>query len=144
MNFISVSSKFPRRLISTSYPALTDDRPPNKRTSALENNLPLTREQRAKREEFLAFERDWESRVDYNQLSDVEKCIHAKHKEAIEAIHWTYIDPESRLKVITRLRHFMKGSCCGNACRHCVYNHIKVPEEVLQKRRFNSAFWTNK
>ena len=58
-------------------------------------------------------------------------------------LHFTYDDPDTGLKVITRLRHHLKGSCCGNACRHCVYNHEGVPEERVKERVFNSAFWKN-
>ena len=82
--------------------------------------------------------------MDYNQLSAKEKLIHLKHKEAIEGLHWTYIDPDSGLKVITRFRHYLKGKCCGNACRHCVYDHEAVPEEIKVNRTFNSAFWIDK
>ena len=48
------------------------------------------------------------------------------------------------LKVITRLRHTLKGACCGNACRHCVWEHEAVSREVRDRRRFNSAFWVDK
>ena len=44
---------------------------------------------------------------------------------------------------MTRLRHHLKGSCCGSACRHCVYNHEAVPYELRGARRFNSAFWVD-
>ena len=44
---------------------------------------------------------------------------------------------------MTRLRHHLKGSCCGSACRHCVYNHEAVPFELRGARRFNSAFWVD-
>ena len=103
----------------------------------------LSPEVQAKRQAYLKFESEWESKVDYNQLTSKEKSIHLKHKEAIEDLHWTYLDPDSGLKVITRFRHYLKGRCCGNACRHCVYDHEAVPEEVKINRTFNTAFWKN-
>ena len=105
---------------------------------------PLSPEVKAKREAYFAFEKGWETKVDYNLLNAKEKLIHLKHKEAIEGLHWTYIDPDTGLKVITRFRHYLKGTCCGNACRHCVYDHEAVPEEIKVNRTFNSAFWINK
>jgi Family of unknown function (DUF5522) len=56
----------------------------------------------------------------------------------------SYEDPFTGLKVMTRWRHFSKGSCCGKACRHCVYEHREVPEQRKAERMFNSAFWIDK
>ena len=44
-------------------------------------------------------------------------------------------------QVMTRLRHHLKGTCCGSACRHCVYNHEAIPYELRGAKRFNTAFW---
>ncbi len=30
---------------------------------------------------------------------------------------------EDGLFVFTELYHFLKGSCCGNSCRHCAYGN---------------------
>ena len=30
--------------------------------------------------------------------------------------------------VLTEKYHLNKGFCCGNGCKHCPYNYIKVPE----------------
>lgn len=70
------------------------------------------------REKFWEKENDFESQVDYQALSESEKLIHKLHREAIERGHFTYDDPQTGYKVFTRLRHFLRGSCCGNACRH--------------------------
>ena len=72
------------------------------------NGKTLKPEYQVTREAYLAFERDWENKVDYSKLSEREKLIHLKHKEAIEDFHWTYIDPESGNKAITRFRHYLK------------------------------------
>ena len=94
------------------------------------NGKTLKPEYQVTREAYLAFERDWENKVDYSKLSEREKLIHLKHKEAIEDFHWTYIDPESGNKAITRFRHYLKKTCCGNACRHCIYNHEQVRIDI--------------
>lgn len=28
--------------------------------------------------------------------------------------------------VFTEAFHLARGNCCGNACRHCPYNHVNV------------------
>ena len=43
--------------------------------------------------------------------------------ELIEGKHY-YL--EDGLMVLTELFHLARGSCCGNACRHCPYNHENV------------------
>jgi hypothetical protein len=43
-----------------------------------------------------------------------------------------------------RWRHYSKGSCCGKACRHCVWDHEKVSDERKAERIYNSAFWIDK
>ena len=78
---------------------------------------PQNEKQQKLREEFFLREVEHERRVDYNLLSSQEKLIHGTHNEAVRRYHFTYDDPETGLKVITRLRHFLKGICCGNACR---------------------------
>ena len=102
---------------------------------------PQSERQAQMRKEFLILESEWESRVDYSKLSDLEKHIHEKHNEAVKNFHFTYDDPETGLKVITRLRHFLKSTCCGNACRHCIYNHQNVDQKFKERKIFNSAFW---
>ena len=96
----------------------------------------------AKREKYLAFERDFENQVDYSQLSTKEKAIHALHKEAIEQFKWTYIDPETGNKASTRFRKYLLEKCCGSGCRHCIYGHEAVPPEQQGLKKFNTAFWT--
>lgn len=38
----------------------------------------------------------------------------------------TYKDPGTGYQVYTEHALLKKGGCCGNACRHCPYGHIKV------------------
>jgi hypothetical protein len=51
------------------------------------------------------------------------------HREAVERGARHYIDPETGYLVMTELSHLARGSCCGNGCRHCPYEHAKVPPE---------------
>jgi hypothetical protein len=34
---------------------------------------------------------------------------------------------ENGLMVLTERYHLKRGSCCGNGCRHCPYDHEAVP-----------------
>lgn len=96
------------------------------------------------REEFKIKEQYWDSLVNLESLRDEDIKILQAHRAAVAAGHFTYDDPETSFRVMTRLRHFLRRTCCGNACRHCVYDHENVPEELKENRVFNSAFWVNK
>ncbi|KAF0292766.1 uncharacterized protein FJT64_000153 [Amphibalanus amphitrite] len=101
------------------------------------------RRRRQLREAFAEQERLLLTQLRIEELSEAERTAHEAHQRAVEAGHFTYDDPETGLRVLTRLRHFLRGQCCGNACRHCVYGHEAVPESVRARRRFNSAFWVD-
>jgi len=94
-----------------------------------------------KRQEFIEAERERQSKVDFSRLSPKEAELHQLHKEAVEALKFTYEDPYLGLKVVTTYRHTLKGTCCGQACRHCVYQHEAVFESRRVERTFNSSFW---
>ena len=51
---------------------------------------------------------------------DKESCPIAELKENV---HY-YM--EDGLMVLTEAYHLARGSCCGNACRHCPFDHINV------------------
>lgn len=38
----------------------------------------------------------------------------------------TYVDPATGYTVLTRIAHERRGTCCGNACRHCPYDWKNV------------------
>jgi hypothetical protein len=42
--------------------------------------------------------------------------------EFIEGVHFY---KEGNMWVFTELYHLLKGSCCGNGCRHCVYGYTE-------------------
>jgi hypothetical protein len=48
------------------------------------------------------------------------------HQAACQQGHKTYADPATGYQVLTH--HFLlaRGTCCGNACRHCPYGHVNV------------------
>ena len=70
------------------------------------------------REKFWELEKIMESNVKYDLLTEKEKKIHKTHNEAVKKGHFSYDDPFTNEKVLTRLRHFLKSTCCGKACRH--------------------------
>ncbi|CAB4033789.1 Hypothetical predicted protein [Paramuricea clavata] len=74
-------------------------------------------------------------------FSEMECQIFIAHKNAIEANYDTYADPLTGFDVFTRQALLNRGKCCGNACRHCPYGHINVPEH-LRTKTFNSQFYT--
>lgn len=47
-----------------------------------------------------------------------ENQLPLKRSQMIESVHY-YI--ENEYFVFTELYHFLKGQCCQNGCRHCVY-----------------------
>ena len=102
---------------------------------------PQSAAQRDLREAFLRADAAVEAQLDPARLSASGRLIHARHADAVRGMHFTYEDPATGLKVFTRLRHWLKGKCCGSACRHCVYDHAGVAQERKVHRRFNSAFW---
>ena len=102
---------------------------------------PRTERQAQLRAEFLSREAEWERGVNQSNLSAREKLIHSTHNQAVQNLHFTYDDPETGLKVLTRLRHFLKGTCCGNACRHCIYSHQNVDPKLAKRKMFNTSFW---
>lgn len=57
-------------------------------------------------------------------------------KQLIEGVDFYY--NEQGFVVLTEKYHLEKGICCGNGCKHCPYDYIKVPEprrsELLHKK----------
>lgn len=80
-------------------------------------------------ESFQKMKKFWENErlltanLEYESLNEEEKIIHDLHNDAITKGHFTYYDPKTNERILTRLRHYLRGKCCGNACRHvsCVF-----------------------
>lgn len=53
--------------------------------------------------------------------------IVAAHDNACKIKKSFYIDPVTGYKVMTHYMHLKRGTCCGNECRHCAYDHVNVP-----------------
>jgi len=96
------------------------------------------------RKDFLREELERDQKVEMDSLSESDLEIYRLHKEAVSGFKFTYDDPVTGYKVLTTYRHFLKMKCCGNACRHCIYNHEAVEKEKREHRMFNSAFWEDK
>jgi len=45
-----------------------------------------------------------------------------------QALH--YVDPSTGYRVMTAAAHSKRGSCCGNACRHCPWGWQAVPDAL--------------
>ena len=60
------------------------------------------------------------------------------HKLAISQGARRYIDPATGYSVMTEIAHLIRGSCCGSGCRHCPFEHAKVPPE--QRALFPAPF----
>ena len=57
------------------------------------------------------------------KVSDAQNYFFPTQKnEFIEGVHFY---KEGNMWVFTELYHLLKGSCCGNGCRHCVYGFTK-------------------
>ena len=53
----------------------------------------------------------------------IPESVQRLHDEAVAQGRHGYIDPRSGYWVTTTLGHTLRGSCCGNACRHCPFDH---------------------
>ena len=53
------------------------------------------------------------------------------HDEAVAAGRNFYRDPATGYMVLTERAHLERGSCCGNQCRHCPFDYVNVPPELL-------------
>ena len=68
-----------------------------------------------------------ENRTELYKISNLNKDfpnydrIIKLHKEAIEKDIDFYIDPKTRLNVMTSKYLLKRGYCCENGCRHCPY-----------------------
>ena len=125
----------------------------------------LNERQKKNRRSFFEAEKVWDAQIRWEALSQQDVDIVRAHKEAVVKGHFTYDAGQGR-KVMTRLRHFLRGSCCGNAMWElikpyyvffflpflmililfqfqCIYNHENIPESMRGAKEFNSAFWVD-
>lgn len=81
------------------------------------------------------------------ELNAVERALTQPvldaHQAAVDKGSSTYKDPNSGLTVFTRQAHIARGLCCGSRCRHCPFNHVKVPtDRKPQVAQAKSAVYT--
>jgi len=67
-----------------------------------------------------------EAAVKQSLLTEEERVIWKCHYEAVGRGHFTYDDPFTADRQFTRLRHFLRGACCGNACRHVSFSFFTL------------------
>ncbi|MEM0953253.1 MAG: DUF5522 domain-containing protein [Pseudomonadota bacterium] len=65
------------------------------------------------------------------------------HRQALEAGHPSYIDPDTGYAVFTRATLEARGKCCGCGCRHCPFQHTNVPVTERAQRIQNAAWLTD-
>ena len=104
--------------IKANYSASTTESVPPVTGRKDQSQINMLRARFASSEEILA------NGLDRKQLSESEWQIHLAHQKAIEKRLFTYDDPLTGAKVMTRLCHFLRGKCCGSACRHVRYFYL--------------------
>ncbi|CAF0930016.1 unnamed protein product [Adineta steineri] len=84
----------------------------------------------------------WDSITIIPCLTKDRLSIHLLHRQACLDARNTYIDPATKLKVLTRYAHLQRGKCCGSQCRHCPYGHINVEVNLTRPRKiFNTSYY---
>lgn len=79
--------------------------------------------------------------LDYDGMTRDEKDIYIAHLKAVKDRKLSYIDPKTKLSVMTVSQLLHQGKCCGNGCRHCPYGMENASEDVKKNRKWNGAFY---
>lgn len=77
----------------------------------------------------------------YLDLTIKERNVYEQHMAAVQKRQLTYKDPETNNEVMTVTALLLQEKCCGNACRHCPYEHENVPPDKRHKKVFNGAYY---
>jgi len=64
----------------------------------------------------------------------VNKPIDKQQWPILELIENVHYYKEDGFMVLTEAYHLARGKCCGNACRHCPYEHVNVAENRLKRK----------
>lgn len=68
-----------------------------------------------------------------NSVRSFSKDIEDLHNTACAQGETTYIDPATGYTVLTGFAHLKRGKCCGNACRHCPFDHVNVKKKTTSR-----------
>jgi hypothetical protein len=79
--------------------------------------------------------------LDYDGMTREERDIYIAHLNAVKDRKLSYIDPKTKLSVMTVSQLLYQGKCCGNGCRHCPYELENASEDVKKNRKWNGAFY---
>lgn len=77
----------------------------------------------------------------YDTMTVEERDIYLAHLTAVKNRKLYYIDPKTKLKVMTMSQLLFAQKCCGNGCRHCPYEHENVPDDVKKSKKWNGSFF---
>jgi iron complex transport system substrate-binding protein len=58
-----------------------------------------------------------------SSMDDIEEAHRVACSQGLE----TYTDPRTGYTCFTQLAAMKRGRCCGSGCRHCPYDHERVP-----------------
>lgn len=73
------------------------------------------------------------NRVKLEKLETEPASIEDLHRTACLKGSMFYVDPASGYNVMTEAAHLKRGKCCGNACRHCPFDHVNVKERESKR-----------
>lgn len=77
----------------------------------------------------------------YNGLTSEERTVYMAHLRAVKLRKLDYKCPLTGFKVMTVSKLLLNKSCCGNACRHCPYEHENVPKDIKGSKIWNGAYY---
>ena len=72
-------------------------------------------------------------------MSGADTDIEELHQLALRKGSTTYIDPTTGFTCFTELSHLLRGTCCGNRCRHCPYGWSNVQTGEHRKGKLQSG-----
>ena len=77
----------------------------------------------------------------YDGLTSEERGVYLAHLRAVEERRLTYTCPITKATVMTISQLLFNGKCCGNACRHCPYEHENVPTDRKGEKIWNGVYF---
>jgi diphthamide synthase (EF-2-diphthine--ammonia ligase) len=77
------------------------------------------------------------------QMTLLSKEIEDIHAAAVRKGKDSYTDPSTGYQVLTRKFLQDRGTCCGNACRHCPFGHMNVKNESSRQNVIDAPILIN-